>query len=103
MPAPEVLKAVRQEIDYHFDEFEAVVTEKKFKKLFGQVQGESLKKIPQGYNPENPAAEYLKLKSYTTMHNFDKEAITGKSFEKDCVNLFNTMKPFVDFINRVID
>src|SRR5688572_7833283 len=66
MPMPEETKKVRQEIDYCLDEFKSIVESKKFKTIFGGLyKGEdaSLKKVPQGFDAENPAAPYLKLKS----------------------------------------
>ncbi|MFI5196197.1 MAG: DUF2461 domain-containing protein [Chitinophagales bacterium] len=103
MPEPHILKAVRQEIDYNFKEFNAIIEEKKFKKLFNEVSGEQLKTIPQGYTGDNPAIEYLKMKSFTVGHNITDTEITGKNFTKKVVDVFNTMKPFIDFLNRQLD
>lgn len=103
MPEPSILKAVRQEIDYNFKEFNAIIAEKKFKKLFKQVSGEQLKTLPLGYTADNPAIEYLKMKSFTVGHNIPDADITGKNFAKKVVEIFNTMKPFIDFLNRQLD
>lgn len=101
-PETTVLKAIRQEIDYNFPEFEAIVAEKKFKKLFGSIQGEQLKKLPQGYLPENPAAEYLKLKSFTVGHPVPDEALTEKKLQSEILDAFKTMKPFIGFLSKSI-
>ena len=103
MPESPMLKAVRQEIDYNFKEFIAIIEEKKFKKLFKQVSGEQLKTLPQGYAADNPALEYLKMKSYTVMHNFADADIREKIFSKKVVDIFNAMKPFIAFLNRQLD
>jgi uncharacterized protein (TIGR02453 family) len=42
MPESPLLKNVRQEIDYNFEEFQSIINGKKFKKLFTQINGEHL-------------------------------------------------------------
>jgi uncharacterized protein (TIGR02453 family) len=103
MPEAPLLKAVRQEIDYNFKEFSRIIEEKKFKKLFKAISGEQLKTLPQGYTADNPAIEYLKMKSYTVIHNITDVDIAGKNLEKKVVEVFDTMRPFIDFLNRSVD
>ena len=103
MPEPSLLKAVRQEIDYNFAEFKDIINEKKFRKLFSNIEGERLKTLPQGYGTENPAIEFLKMKSFTAGHSLEDKELTSKSFGKKAVDVFTVMKPFVDFLNRPLD
>ncbi len=100
MPEPPMLKAVRQEIDYNFKEFTKIIEDKKFKKYFGKLEGEQLKKLPQGYAADNPAIEYLKMKSFTVGHNFSDADVTAKDFGKKVTDVFKTMAPLIDFLNR---
>ena len=102
MPEAPLLKAVRQEVDYNFEEFSNITDDKKFKKIFGSVAGERLKTLPAGYKEDNPAIEYLKLKSFTVMHHQDDDDMTSKTFVKKTLEVFGTMKPFIDFLNRAI-
>lgn len=102
MPEAPMLKAVRQEIDYNYEEFAGITEGKQFKKLFGKIEGEQLKKLPQGYTADNPAIEVLKMKSFTAGHNFTDEQVTSKGFEKKVVEVFAAMTPFVDFLNRAV-
>lgn len=100
MPEPPLLKAVRQEIDYNYDEWKKIIEEKKFKKLFKEISGEQLKTTPQGYTDDNPAIEYLKMKSLTVGCNLADADITGKGLAKKTLEAFTTMKLFIDFLNR---
>lgn len=100
MPEPPLLKSVRQEIDYNFDEFGKIIGDKKFKKLFKSVQGEQLKTLPQGYTEDNPAINYLKQKSFTVTHSLTDADVAAKNFIRKTVEIFTTMRPFVDFLNR---
>ena len=103
VPEAPLLKKVRQEIDYNFEEFKKIVDDKKFKKLFGSVNGEQLKTLPQGYTTDNPAIEYLKMKSFTVSCNIKDEEIAGKGLVKKVNEVFTTMRPFVDFLNKAVE
>jgi uncharacterized protein (TIGR02453 family) len=100
MPEASLLKAVRQEIDYNLANFTAIVTDKKFVKLFNKLEGEALKSVPQGYTADNPAAEYLKLKSYVAMHHFSDADILEKTSFKKYQEVFTTIRPLIDFLNQ---
>jgi uncharacterized protein (TIGR02453 family) len=103
MPEAPLLKAVRQEIDYNLNEFTGIIEDKKFKKFFKKIEGEQLKKPPQGFAADNPAIEFLKMKSFTAGYNFSDEDVTNKNFAKKVVEVFGAMKPFIDFLNRAIE
>ena len=106
MPMPDALQKVRQEIDYCFDEFSSIVNEKKFKSIFGELYaGEDvqLSRIPQGFDKENPAADFLKFKSWLVISNLDDDVITSKDLVKKTVEGFRVMQPFIRFLNRAIE
>ena len=101
-PEPAMLKAVRQEIDYGFGDFEAIINDKTFKKTFSKLDGDSLQKPPQGYDATNPAIDYLKMKGWTVGAPLKDEVLTRKDAVQKVVDVFTTMKPFVDFLNRAV-
>ncbi len=103
VPEAPLLKAVRQEIDYNFKEFEAIIEDKKFKKLFGKIEGEQLKTLPQGYTEDNLAIDYLKMKSFTVAHNMQDEDLAAKTAVKKTLEVFTAMRPFIDFLNRAVE
>lgn len=103
MPEPPLLKITRQEIDYNFDEFTSILKQPAFKKQFKKLEGESLKTLPQGYNADNPAIDYLKMKSFIATSKLDDKDITSKTFVQKVMKSFAVMKPLVDFLNRGLD
>ncbi len=80
MPPSEELSKIRQEIDYNFDEWKKLLSEKSFKKYFNGTIAfkESLVRPPKGYTEDNPAIEYIKLKSFVAMCSFTQEETTSK-------------------------
>ncbi|WP_298707916.1 DUF2461 domain-containing protein [Chitinophaga sp.] len=103
MPAPPALKKVRQEIDYNFADFQRIVGAKDFIRLFGKVNGDSLKTAPQGYHEDNPAIAYLKLKSWVVTTHVSDEAATQPTLVRDVLRIFSTMQPFIGFLNAAQD
>lgn len=104
MPIPEHLNKVRQEIDYCFNDFKKIVGSAKFKSSFGSLDMEqSLVRPPKGYDEDNPAIAFIKLKSFTcTKPLSDKEALSSDSI-KNCINDYKIVSPFVKFINGALD
>lgn len=106
MPMPPELKKVRQEIDYNWDEFNKIIGAKTFKNTFGTLDRSDeyvLSRPPKGYEEDNPAIEYLKLKSYIATRKIPDTELAGKDVEKSVVSYFEKMKAFIDFINRAVE
>jgi len=100
MPESSVLKEVRKEISLYADDFIKIVNNKDFKKHFPELdQSDQLKKIPQGFEKEDPMAEYLKLKNFIVVYNIKDETVLDKNAVKELTKVFKIMKPFNDFLN----
>jgi uncharacterized protein (DUF2461 family) len=102
--APELSKA-RQEIDYNYAEWSKIVGGRRFLKYYsaGLDRGEILSRPPKGYDAENPAIEFLKLKSFTTTRSLTDAELSSRSLVKNVVGSFEAMKDFVGFLNRAIE
>ncbi len=103
MPEAETLKNIRQEIDYHWDEFSGIIQEKNFIAQYGDLEKSkelSLTREPKGYDKDNPAIEYLKLKSFIASRSFRDEELTDKDFQKKVLNAFQALQPLIKFLNR---
>lgn len=104
MPMAPELKKIRMEIDYNLDEFNAIVSNKTFKKYFTALnQDEKLSRPPLGYEPDNPALEFLKLKSFIVSSSLNDADLQDKNLVNKVVTHFTAMKPLIDFLNRAID
>ncbi|MCP4573864.1 MAG: DUF2461 domain-containing protein [bacterium] len=75
-------------------------------KAFGQrfqVAGESLKRVPRGYDPDHPLAEVLKLKDITAFTTLTQKNVTTAgfvdAFARDC----RDGAPLVKFICEALD
>lgn len=103
MPQPDALKKVRQEIDYCFDEFKKIIGSKRFKSTYSELytgEGVQLTKVPQGFEKNSPAADYLKFKSWLVLRDISDKAITSKDLLKTTTDAFSIMQPLIKFLNR---
>jgi uncharacterized protein (TIGR02453 family) len=99
-PAPH-LKALRQEIDYNYAEFNGLVQQPEFTRFFGSdLAGDKLKTSPKGYDAQNPALEYLKHKSWTAIHAISDEQLTQENLLKHCLEVTKAARPLKDFLLR---
>jgi uncharacterized protein (TIGR02453 family) len=106
MPMPTELKKIRQEIDYNWDQFEKIISSKKFKIVFRDLDRSAeyvLSRPPKGYDENNPAIEFLKLKSYIATAKIADGDLTSKNLVKNIVAQFELVKPLVDFLNTSIE
>jgi uncharacterized protein (TIGR02453 family) len=105
MPEPIVLTKIRQEIDYDLPAFTKIINNKKFTAVYKNGLGSeaSLVNVPKGYDAANPAAPYLKLKSFTAIASFTDAQLCSKDAVKIIVDGLVALHPFLQFINRSVD
>jgi len=105
MPMPADLARIRQEIDYNFNDWKKIIGQAGFKKMFpeGVTADQTLTRPPKGYEPGNPAMEFIKMKSFIVSRSFTDKEVTAKSFIPAVAATFKAMKPLVDFINQAVD
>ena len=99
-PDRDVLLAVREYIAENHKEFRATYETPKIRKLFGELSGQSLTRVPKGFDASHPAADLIKRKQYLLDVNIDaKLAATAKLFG-EIVTRLEAMTPFIEFLNR---
>lgn len=105
MALPDQLKNIRQEIDYSWKEFHKIISSKQFKSVYGDLYiGDDMKlsRPPKGYEADNPAIEYLKLKSWIGFSKLTDADLTSKDLIKKTITSFEVLKPLLSFLNEGI-
>ncbi len=104
-PPADMLAKVRQEIDYNLADFEKIILSKKFKTTYGGLsveEGYVLTRVPKGYEPDNPAAEYLKHKSFVALSNIGDADLTSKTLVTKVAAAFETLLPLNNYLNNAL-
>jgi uncharacterized protein (TIGR02453 family) len=99
-PEPESLLAVRQHIADDPAGFRATFETRKVKKLFGELTGETLSRVPKGFDPAHRAADLLKHKQYILWAKLDPALATTPKLFVELASRFEAMAPFIEFLNR---
>ena len=98
-PSPEQLAAYRQEVDYNGASLRAIVENPSFVSLFGEAEGDLLKKVPKGYEPAPADALYLRRKQLFYWRHFADKELTSSDFTPNLMLAALQLKPFLDFLN----
>jgi uncharacterized protein (TIGR02453 family) len=102
MPLPEDLNVVRQRISEDGEVLQRIVKSTRFRRFFGKLGGEQLARVPRGFPPAHPAAEYLRRKQFLATRTFPPSLATSRSFYSETVKTFQAMLPFIRFLNEPI-
>jgi uncharacterized protein (TIGR02453 family) len=99
--APE-LKKIRQEIDYNTKTIKKILSDKDFKKYFGELSDMRLKRTPKGYAEDHPEINLLKQTSFIVVKKYSDKEVLAKNFVSEIAKGAKIMKPLCDFLNEAI-
>ncbi len=101
-PESSTLQAVRQLIDEHPKEWQALN-----RKIIGKsgfsLGGDSLKRPPKGYDKDHPLIDDLKRKDFIATMNLPMGHVYKADFHKETAKLFKSAAPLVKFICEADD
>jgi len=103
MPSSAALKAIRNEIYHHVDEFIEILNEPGFKKHFGELDPiEKLKTAPKGFPKDFEQIDLLNHKHYTASKPLSDELVTSESLTDEILGAFEALYPMNYFLNEAI-
>jgi uncharacterized protein (TIGR02453 family) len=100
-PAPQ-LRAVREAIEADPERWMKITRAPAFKRRFGTVEGDSLKRPPQGFDADHPAIEDLKRLSFFAGETVKPSAILSKDFVSAVTKSFQALAPFMEFLTDAL-
>jgi uncharacterized protein (TIGR02453 family) len=99
MPVPETLRAIRERVGAHPSEFRRLLNGTAVKKLYGDVHGERLSRVPKGFPADHPAAELLRYKQYFFYVTLPPEIALTHEIAGTIGKHFRAIASFMDFLN----
>ena len=102
MPEADVLKKIREEIDYNTTDFLNIIQSDAFKNTFKLSEEDKLKKAPKGYESDHPQIELLKLKSYIAIYPLKDAAFLKNTIIGQLKAAFQSVYPFVVFLRNAV-
>ncbi len=99
-PEPRQLYRLREHVAANFERLRGIVESPAFRRGFGEISGERLKRVPLAFPKDHPAAEYLKLKQFLVGRQHPAEFATGPRFYSSLLRQFERLAPFIAFLNE---
>lgn len=103
-PEKAILDQVRMEIDYNFSEWSTLVEDADLVTTFGEIKTNGrLSRPPKGFDKDNPALEWLKMKDYFLQKKLSNQEVMRDDFVPRTVRALSNAKKLNDFVNRVVN
>ena len=96
------LKRIRKEFERDDKSIRKIINSATFKKHFGQIEGESVKTAPKGFDKDHPAIDLIRMKSFIVRKDFKDSDITSESFLKEVNATFKAMRKYFDYMTEVL-
>ena len=100
MPLPEHLLAIRNYLAENHEEFRRIAAARDVRRLFGEVTGDSLSRVPKGFAADHPAADLLQMKQFLLFRTLEGSLATTPKLFREMLSRFQVMSPFLEFLNR---
>lgn len=99
-PETSVLKEIRKEISMNAKEFQEILQQDDFRNNFRGLSVEGkLQRVPNGFEKDDPMAEFLKLKNLIVVHPISDDALMEENATNNMAKIFQSMKPLNDFLS----
>ena len=103
-PTPELLTALRKEIEANYEEVESIMSTPEWHQYFGDFDTDwMLKRVPAGFDPNFIHADWLKRKCYTVSRHLTDDEVCQPDFMDLMIDLARTAKPINDFLNYTFE
>jgi uncharacterized protein (TIGR02453 family) len=99
-PQPAQLYAVREHIAGNLRELRAIVESPGFRRHVGQLEGETLTRVPRGFAKDHEAAEYLKHRHFIAGAEFPPALAASPKLYASLLTIFRQVIPLSRFLNR---
>ena len=103
-PNPDLLKAVRSELQANYEEVEEIMAAEPFQRYFGDFeQSNMLKRVPAGYDADFPHPDWLRQKWLIISTPFTDEEVCQPKFLDKLLDVARAAKPMNDFLNYTFE
>lgn len=102
MPPSDQLREIRRALVERSEELLSIVNDKAFRRRFGELEGDKLQRVPQGYRADHPMAEWLKYKWLYAGVTWPHEKSFSPNFVHEVAQAYKQVTPLVRFLNNAM-
>jgi uncharacterized protein (TIGR02453 family) len=96
------LRSIRRAIVQNSEAFLQIVDIRSFRKMYGEIVGDKLTRVPQGFDRDHPMKEYLRMKQFYAGTSLDVALCHSVKFVPIIHTHFKSVMPLVRFLNSAI-
>lgn len=101
-PSKEDLLRIRKEFELDEQPMRDILSNKKFKSIWGGFVGDELKTAPKGFDKEHPAIDLIKKKQYIFTKRYRDNEVISDTFIDEVNGAFKEIRPFFDYMSEVL-
>jgi len=101
-PSKEDLFRVRKELETDHEELRDIISEKSFKSVWGDLEGEELKSAPRDFNKDHKAIDLIRKKQFIFTKKYTDNQVLSNSFIDDVSESFKAIRPYFDYMSDVL-
>lgn len=96
------IKIIRDELSHDAKSFREIINAPDFKKVWGELEGETVKTAPRGYSKEDPNIDLIRHKGYIFSKQFSEKDVFSEDFAFEVTKSFLATRPFFDYMSEVL-
>lgn len=101
-PNKDDLLRIRREFEQDDEEIRSILSNKKFKAIWGDFVGDELKTAPRDFDKEHPAIDLIRKKQFIFTKKYTDKEVISEQFIEDIDASFKAIKPFFDYMSDVL-
>ena len=101
-PSKEDLFRIRKEFEMDDEEIRAIINNKTFKSVWGELEGKALKTAPKGFDKEHKAIDLIRRKQFIFTKKFTDEEVQNKDILEKIDQAFKGIRPYFDYMSDVL-
>ncbi|MEC7771908.1 MAG: DUF2461 domain-containing protein [Bacteroidota bacterium] len=101
-PNKEDLFRIRKELEMDADEFREVINQKELKSVWGELQGEGVKRAPKGFDKEHPDIDLIRKKQFVFMRQLSDDQVLSSSFLDEVDRSYRAIRPYFDLMSDIL-
>ena len=101
-PDKDDLFRIRKEFEMDASGMRHIMSDKKFKSVWGDLVGDELKTAPKGFDKEHENIDLIRKKMYIFTRKFTDKEVTSQDFLETIDVSFKTIRPFFNYMSDVL-
>lgn len=101
-PNKDDLLRIRKEFEMDDKEIREIISEKSFKTIWGELEGDEVKTSPKGFSKEHSAIDLIKKKQFIFTKKFTDKEVTSSDFMTQVDTAFKAIRPYFNYMSEIL-